>query len=339
MHGEYRESRAGFTLVEVLVVLAIVALVSAIAIPGLAKMGAFSRDEFKRATQEVNSVLRSAQLYATTYNVNTAVVYSMDHYSQKEATDVDSTPNGPPPLTPADESNLDPAVAIIIPDNPPLKDSLTGADIRQIEAAAIMYQLPSTMGANLRDKFVPIPGDLGEFRPLPQGMSIALQSPEPENIDYSVPTAPVYGPLYYEFGWSNYRSSATINRVGDGGMRKITAALGLPPALTGGDLFTLATNPANYTVENFPAHVFRPSGRLDSPEFGGECGPGANCARERYSLYITPSAERPLEERLVQPENPDLSYLDSNGVEQSNLRYREIHIFKSTGRIAIPQDF
>ena len=79
MHGEYRESRAGFTLVEILVVLAIVAVVSAIAIPGLAKMGAFSRDEFTRATQEVNSVLRAAQLYATTYNENTAVVYSMDH--------------------------------------------------------------------------------------------------------------------------------------------------------------------------------------------------------------------------------------------------------------------
>ncbi len=335
MHGEYRESRAGFTLVEILVVLAIVAVVSAIAIPGLAKMGAFSRDEFKRATQEVNSVLRSAQLYATTYNVNTAVVYSMDHYSQLEATAVDSTPAGPPPLTPADEDAADPFEAIASP----IIDSLTGSPVRQIEAAAIMYQLPSTMGANLRDKFVPIPGDLGEFQPLPQGMSIALQSPEPENIDYSVPTAPIYGPLYSEFGWSNYRSSATINRVGDGGMRKITAALGLPPALTGGDLFTLATNLANYTVENFPAHVFRPSGRLDSPQFGGECGPGANCARERYSLYITPSAERPLEERLVQPENPDLSYLDSNGVEQSNLRYREIHIFKSTGRIAIPQDF
>lgn len=331
MHGEYRESRAGFTLVEILVVLAIVAVVSAIAIPGLAKMGAFSRDEFKRATQEVNSVLRSAQLYATTYNVNTAVVYSMDHYSQTEATQLDTLPVADP----SDEDLGDPFEAIASP----IIDSLTGTPVRQIEAAAIMYQLPSTMGANLRDKFVPIPGDLGEFRPLPQGMSIALQSPEPENIDTSNPSVPIYGPLYSEYGWSNYRSDATINRMGDGGMKRITAALGLPPALTGGDLFTLATNPANYTVENFPAHVFRPSGRLDSPQFGFECGSGANCTRERYSLYITPAADRPLDERLVQPENPDLSYLDTNGVLQSNLRYREIHIFKSTGRIAIPQDF
>ncbi|MBL7645330.1 MAG: prepilin-type N-terminal cleavage/methylation domain-containing protein [Candidatus Hydrogenedentes bacterium] len=331
MHGEYRESRAGFTLVEVLVVLAIVALVSAIAIPGLAKMGAFSRDEFKRATQEVNSVLRAAQLYATTYNVNTAVVYSMDNYSQEEATLADTLPVADP----SDEDPGDPFRAVASP----IVDSLTGIPVRQIEAAAIMYQLPSTMGANLRDKFVPIPGDLGEFRPLPQGMSIALQSPEPENIDTTNPSNPVYGALYSEFGWSNYRSTATINRVGDGGMKRITAALGLPPALTGGELFTLATNPANYTEENFPAHVFRSSGRLDSPQFGFECGSGANCARERYSLFITPSADRPLDERLVQPENPDLSYLDSNGVEQSNLRYREIHIFKSTGRIAIPQDF
>jgi hypothetical protein len=306
-------------------------VVSAIAIPGLAKMGAFSRDEFKRATQEVNSVLRAAQLYATTYNVNTAVVYSMDHYSQAEATQLDTLPV----TDPSDEDPGDPFEPVASP----IVDSLTGTPVRQIEAAAIMYQLPSTMGANLRDKFVPIPGDLGEFRPLPQGMSIALQSPEPENIDNSNPSVPIYGPLYSEFGWSNYRSTATINRVGDGGMKRITAALGLPPALTGGELFTLATVPSNYTVENFPAHVFRPSGRLDSPQFGFECGSGANCARERYSLYITPSADRPLDERVVQPENPDLSYIDTNGVEQSNLRYREIQIFKSTGRIAIPQDF
>lgn len=75
----------------------------------------------------------------------------------------------------------------------------------------------------------------------------------------------------------------------------------------------------------------------------GDCGTDPNdcdiCDGERFSLYIAPSADRPLDERLVQPENPNLSYVDSDGVVQSNLLYREIHIFKSTGRIAIPQDF
>lgn len=330
MHGEYRESRAGFTLVEIMVVLAIVALLSAIAIPGLAKLGAFSRDEFKRATQEVNSVLRAAQLYATTYHVNTAVVYSMDQWSAQEANDLDSTPASDP----LQEDLADPA----LPVPSPIIDSLTGAPVRQIEAAAIMYQLPTNMGP-LAGRYVPIPGDKGEFQPLPPGMSIMLQSPEPENIDTSNPTNPIYGPLYSEFAWSNYRSTATINRIGDSGMNVITAALGVPPALNGPDLLNFANTPANYMVETFPAHVFRPSGRLNPPLFGFECGPGADCRRERYTLYIAPSADRPGDERLVQPENLNLSYIDGDGVEQSNLRYREIQLFKSTGRIAIPQDF
>lgn len=322
MHGKYRESRAGFTLVEIMVVLAIVALVSAIAIPGLAKLGAFSRDEFKRATQEVNSVLRAAQLYATTYNVSTAVVYSMDNYSVDEAFGADTTPTPPKESDPPAEDELagDPAISI----TNPIVDSLTGVPVRQIEAAAIMYMLPSTMGPLLSGRYVPIPGDLGEFRPLPQGMAISLQSPDPEDVDITNPSNPVYGSLYTEFDWSNYRSTATINRVGDMGMNKITAVLG--------DL-------SNYAIENFPAHIFKNSGRLDAPQFVFECGTGADCRRERYSLFIAPTADRPLDERLVQPENSNLTYTDSDGNVQTNMRYREIHIFKSTGRIAIPQDF
>ncbi len=326
MHGEYRESRAGFTLVEILVVLAIVAVVSAIAIPGLAKMGAFSRDEFKRATQEVNSVLRAAQLYATTYNVNTAVVYSMDHYSEGE-----TQSGAPEPIT------------------SPIVDSLTGVQVRQIEAAAIMYQLPTSMPSlsdgqpnPLKGCYVPIAGDKGEFTPLPQGMSIMLQNPES-----AVMMPGSYDPIYSEFAWSNYGKLATVNRVGSMGLDSLTVAFGVPPELTPLDLDAFLQNSANYTKSAFIAHVFRSSGRLSVPDrYSFECGDCNNipancgiCDHERFSLYIAPSADRPLEERVVQPENPSLTYNDSNGVEQSNLRYREIHIFKSTGRIAIPQDF
>lgn len=338
MHGDYRESRAGFTLVEVLVVLAIVALLSAIAIPGLAKLGAFSRDEFKRATNETFSVLRAAQLYSTTYNVNAAVVYSMDHWSLEEASLIDADPavedpGDPRPLPP------------VIPD--PIVDSLTGWPVRQIEAAAIMYQLPSTMGP-LAGTYVPIPGELGEFRPLPPGMSILLQDPDPEFIDTSDPVNPFYRPFYLEPGFRNYRSTALVNRVGGLGMTKVYAALGIPTTLQGPDLLAFANNPANYAVESFAAHVFRSSGRLIVPQSGAnpECGNCTAdpqdcgiCARERFTLYVAPSADRPADERLVEPENNNLSFFDANGVERSNLRYKEIHIFKSTGRIAVPQDF
>lgn len=327
MHGKYRESRAGFTLVEVLVVLAIVALVSAIAIPGLAKLGAFSRDEFKRATQDTYSILRAAQLYATTYNVNTAVVYSMDHYSPAEA--------GDPYIAPENEVGTDLGEPISV--DARITDSLTGAPVRQIEAAAVMYELSSTMGP-LAGRYVPVAGELGEFRPLPQGMSILLISPEPEDIDTTDPTNPIFGEYYAEFDFSNYRSSALVNRIGRLGMSRITAALGLPQALAGPDLYAFANDPTLYQTEKFPAHIFRPSGRISMPDFGApECSAG--CGGERFSLYIAPTADRPLDERLVQPELIDLVYTDTNGVVRSNLRYKEIQIFKSTGRIAVPQDF
>lgn len=310
MHGKYRESRAGFTLVEVLVVLAIVALVSAIAIPGLAKLGAFSRDEFKRATQETYSILRAAQLYATTYNVNTAVVYSMDNYSPVEA-------------------------ATGIPEAPaaPVRDSFTGQTVRQFEAVSIMYQLPTSMPSLLNGNqnplkgcYVPIQGELGEFRPLPQDMSILLYNPE--NLDVSDPMNPVYRAYYNDENASNLSASAAINNLWRLGIGAIDIAPGIPEALAPLELDSYLSNPANVVISKFPAHVFRPSGRLV-----------ASTDIERISLYIAPASDRPLEDRLVQPEVPSLLYTGSDGVVRSNLRYKEIHVFKSTGRIAVPQDF
>lgn len=310
MHGKYRESRAGFTLVEVLVVLAIVALVSAIAIPGLAKLGAFSRDEFKRATQETYSILRAAQLYATTYNVNTAVVYSMDNYSPAEA----ATGTLEAPVN-------------------PITDSFTGQIVRQFEAVSIMYQLPTSMpnllNGNpnpLKGCYVPISGELGEFRLLPEGMSILLYNPE--DLDVSDPMNPVYREYYKDENASNLSASAAINQLWRLGIGTIEFASGVPEALPALELDNFLSTPTNIVKANFPAHVFKPSGRLT-----------ASTDIERISLYIAPSSDRPLEERLVQPEIPDLLYTDSDGVVRSNLRYREIHLFKSTGRIAVPQDF
>ncbi len=317
MRRESDNLQRGFTLVELMVVLGIIVLLTAVAIPGLAKLGAFSRDEFRRSVQEVSGMLRAAQIYATTYNVNTAVVYTMDNWNNVEAEDSDPIPffGGP---SVEDSGDPDEAVAI------PIIDTVSGNPVRQIEAAAIMYQLPTTSGV-LSGLYVPIPTPLGTFTTLPQDMSILLMNPElPSSGDPLVPAN-----FYLELGRSNYRNDATENFVHEMGMSRITAALGIPIGLDPQTLYedyvrrrALGETP-NFVAENFPAHLFKPSGRL------------AASNRERFSIYIAPMASREADERLVQPETDRLINPDGS----PNMLYRKIHVFKSTGRTEVPKNF
>lgn len=274
MHGKYRESRAGFTLVEIMVVLAIVALISAIAIPGLAKLGAFSRDEFKRTVTQLDSLLRAAQIYSTTYNVDTAVVYTMDNYSATEAATgvLEAVPN-------------------------PIVDSVTGNFVRQIEAAAMLYKIPEGKGP-LGGQFVSAPGELGEFSYFPNGMSVLLYNPEEPFQNF-----------YFEMGASNYIQAATDNCICSMGMNQI-------------DVYLEGTG----TVP-FMAHVFKPSSRMSVVN---AC---AGCDGERFAVYIAPSADRPLDERLTYPDQPTLGNA-SDG--QPNLMFKKIYVHKSTARVRVP---
>jgi len=286
----------GFTLVELMVVLAIVALLAAVAIPGLARLGAFSRDEYRRTLQEVSGLLRAAQIYATSYHVNTAVVYSMDNWSEIEAV-----------------TNTD------VPVTQPVIDSVTGNPVRQFQAAAIMYELPSTT-RELSGHYVPVPTPDGTFRTVPNDMAILLVNPEQPSI--FDPAAPAT--LYFELDWSNFRNGATVNRWRELGLAQITAALNIPLGMDPISFNILASNPANFATQTFPAHVFKPSGRM------AVAAPG-----ERFTMYIGPSADRRPGDRLIFPDAETLMNLDGS----TNMMYRKIHIFKSTGRTEIPKNF
>jgi prepilin-type N-terminal cleavage/methylation domain-containing protein len=65
----------GTTLVELLAVLAIIAMMAAVAVPIMMKAGFFASDRRTGSARELYAFLRAAKVYAAANNVSTAVVY------------------------------------------------------------------------------------------------------------------------------------------------------------------------------------------------------------------------------------------------------------------------
>ncbi len=67
----------GFSLVEMLIVIALIAALAGLAIPAITRAGGFLSDDPDIAARELYASMRAARVYATTYRVNTAVVYGV----------------------------------------------------------------------------------------------------------------------------------------------------------------------------------------------------------------------------------------------------------------------
>lgn len=148
------QRRYGFTLVEILVVLSIFAILAAVAIPTFARYGVFSKNELQRSSLELHNLLKSARVHASTYRVDTAVVYMLDNFT---------------PLAIPNDVGL-PA---------PVGDSVSGATVRVITRAAVVVK--SSEG----NFFVPAPGEIGAFTEFPGRMVVLLNDPmNPEEVYY-----------------------------------------------------------------------------------------------------------------------------------------------------------
>lgn len=316
-----RKAEQGLTLVELIVVLTIIALMSAVAIPGISRMMS-SSDSLSRESRELFSMLSAARVYAATWNVRTAVVYNLDHYQL-------------PQQNPRNEPLPGGASAY-------RTDSLNGASVRYIDAACMMYALPGSgarfaaevvelkrignenPGADLKteDLFVPMYGTEGNWQPFEDNICMTLINPA------QVGSAG-YGQVY---GSERPRFNVYEDRYGTG-----VGALGLYPGLPVildydsfiGSVESDVSIPERVVyLDRFVAHVFTPDGRLDSPR----------SEKERFTVYMSYRPDEPLEIRLTDPNVQSFIFPDETTDPANpvlNLRVRPIEITRSTGRVKI----
>jgi len=299
-------------------VLAIVAILSAIAIPGLARFGAFSNDALSRDARVLYEMLSAARIYATTYNVRTAVVYNLDNYKSPQVNpNNDPLPGGASAFT---------------------QDPLLNAPVRFITSASIMYALPGSASRfaeaiealkvsegveyKPQDAFYPVDGREGQWKELNQEVAVSFLDPSTNSESIYFSARPRYNKDDDSNGFGISKLGMTPN---------LTVVIDYP-ALEGQDAQGELPDIQRLNLIHCIGHVFTPDGRLET--FG---------SKERYTFYVSFRPDRPIDQRLTYPEMNSIvlrdengvPVLDENGVPKLNLQVVPIEIYRSTGRVKI----
>ncbi len=330
--------RRGWSLIELLVVLAIISILGLISVP---VMRTFARNDMRDGARSVYTLLRAARMYAMNYNVQTAVVYSLD---SDFLTDT------------------------------PLVDSLRDHTVRAIRGAQVMYQLPEVVGLHpqvpesvnideneeeiiawrLSGTFVPVPTSAGELVTFPEGYALLLEAMPREAAPLSPPTQVYMADRPEAQLWERALSDDPLVRVGahylthyhrrleneNSGIRHHDGHSGIPGlerlgmkpvyVFTGTlmDYSDAEIMEAQPTVHPRMAHVFAPRGNLDSLQ-----------SAERYRLWFGPSPDTYYTERIwFVGDEPDQfmvrAWLDGLQPlsERGNLIGIPIDIHRATGR-------
>lgn len=260
MNGTSKKSTRGITLVELIVVLAIIGLMTALTLPGLARLGSGSRNEVSRTAREIFSLLRAAKIYAATYRVDTAVVYNPENLY-------------------------------------PLGGIAASSTIRRVSAIAVLYKPlqppPSMWGCP--GCFVPVPGESGQFALLPQDTTILLEEvfvrdvQDINDLDGDGNTQEV---LFQRFDFRPRKLQQPESNIFRAlGMKEIPIG-GLDSGPSGDAVERMRRlapdpqDPSGFIKSEFPAHVFKSSGRIDW-----------RSSKERVRIYVAPSPELPESDR------------------------------------------
>lgn len=281
----HRSASRGVTLVEMLIVITIVVILTATALPAFIRMGAFGRDALTASTRTVHGMLSTARVYAATYRVDTAVYYVLskriDSRYPDRYTVVSDT------IGMARRMSDEELEALRDVNGSDLLDDLFDGDIADFASRA----------------FLAVPGNLGILRDLEPGTSIWADVPE--LID------PVSG---QPIDWQLLEANEDDRRQSGQGVTPIYVGeierdeFSSEP--TGFDLFVgLKTDPDPQTGERRPlfeddppylgahsldevflAHVFSPSGAMRIP----------NAAEEPvFEVLVGPSPDVPVQDRFL----------------------------------------
>lgn len=310
MRREARHSgvgAAGFSLVELIVVLAVIGILAGISIP-VVRM--FSQNDLQRGVRELNSLLRGAKVYASTYNVNTAVIYQIAPF--------------------------------------PVDDTILGQTVRVLSGATVVYQLPKDAGTSYAGLYVPTPEFGGDFRPFIPGYCVLLQKPPdsydrfPENggLKYTLTgdQALDYTTEYFVTADKIADKDKLYDKFVPNAADSGTQELGLAPvpaylAYIPSDPVERAAEYTPLNIEVYLAHVFDGKGGLTfdtlrSPPQG-----------QRFRILFAPLPDQPREERMWSTTSFDdialNAWKDDIPQAQGTMGYQgqEVTIYRSTGRI------
>lgn len=307
-----RAHKAAFTLIEMLVVIAIISVMMAIAVPTLHRIGIFGRDDVHTSARDLLTKLKAARIYAGANRVDTAVVYSVTERIDSETNNPTLVVDGMAivrRLKREEVEALQQAIPASHPDRATLLAMLAGSE------APDAYP------------FVPIKDEDGVFQMLPDDAVVTdkiLWASTNPNDPTVLPIEPTLSAtlnddgvthIYPVMGLSPIRV-VRIEVDPDAGVFEIEPIL--PRVIPGSDpvkYYEYRPDPAEpYTRGRFPAHVFKPTGVLQTD---------GRDQKARYVLEVGPSPHLSQEERFVVHDDGTTEPVPNSQVE----------LFPLTGRV------
>jgi len=266
--------KQGFTLIEVIIVMAIISLLAAVTIPTLARMGAFSRDDVNDAARDLYGLMRAARMYASTHRVDTAVVYVLnaEEDSRNSAFGMEYAPQF-------------------------VADSVAMA--RRLSLDEVRQYIDETAGPNseaARHSYVLVDSIEGRMWSLPGNArvraaieDVALWMPDPDNPDHAGLT-----PQDSQLLTGDNRPGLYFVRV----FRLDNDNLSVlePRAV---QLERLIDDGWTELETRFPAHVFRPSGELRT---------SGQPERPQSVVTVGTSPSADVRERFVRPDSVEIPF-------------------------------
>jgi Tfp pilus assembly protein FimT len=253
------------------IVIAIIALMSAIAVPGLMRIGVFSKDEARGAARELLTLMKAAQNYATTYRVDTALIYTV-------TTVTDSQTSNPVQM-------ID-GVAIVRRMTKEEYDKMKAE--RAITCTAATCD-PLVMGSESSTDypFVPLTTEEGKFTTFKKNVGVLVTAPT------ATQTGPQYAPVRV------YMPSAVDASDGFAILPRINKT----PTMTDAYVNEYNSDPAatlypdptktrlqDFRNSRFPAHIFKPNGTMEG-------------ALGRMAVYVTAAPNALPQERFADANN------------------------------------